>query len=438
MYTASFIHHNLTNAVLPAYHTIMQLFAIGVNHTTAAVELREKLNFSSEELPYALRDLVQHTQAEEAVIVSTCNRTELYVAQCHDVGPIVHWLGRFHGMPVAQLQPALYVHSRQTAVNHLLRVACGLDSMVLGEPQILGQLKSAFRTAREAQTVGILLGRLFQHSFATAKQVRTDTAIGSSPISVAFAAVRLAQQIFGRFDKQTALLIGAGETMELAARHLHENQLARMVVANRTLERARNLATEFGGYAITLDEIPAHLAEADIVIASTGSPHHVLSAEQVKKAIAQRKHRPMFIVDIAVPRDVEPAAGKLADVYLYTVDDLNEVIQENLRSRRQAAQQAEEIVETQASHFARWMQSRSSVRVICDLRQHTEVAKQRLLRKANRMIQAGKPPEEALDFLARTLSNTLLHAPCVQLKQAAANGEEELLSTARRLYQLPK
>lgn len=414
----------------------MQLFALGVNHTTATVDLREKLNFSNEELPIALRDLVRHTPSEEAVIVSTCNRTELYCSPCRDAGPMIDWLGRFHQIPNDSLLDSLYVHSQEFAVNHLLRVASGLDSMVLGEPQILGQLKTAYRAANQAGTVGTMLGRLFQHSFAAAKQVRTDTAIGSSAVSVAFAAVRLAQQIFGKFHARTALLIGAGETIELAARHLHENQLGRMVVANRTLERARGLATEFGGYAITLPEIDAHLAEADIVIASTGSPDPVLRAASVKAAIAQRKHRPMFIVDIAVPRDVEPEAGKLEDVYLYTVDDLNEVIQDNLRGRREAARQAEEIIETQTSHFVHWMRSRDSVDTIRQLRQMTENTKQITLSKAKKMIEAGKSPQEALDYLAHALTNNLLHAPCVELKHAAANGEEEFLASARRLYQL--
>jgi len=416
----------------------MQLFALGVNHHTATVDLREKLNFSSEELPYALRDLVQNTPTEEAVIISTCNRTELYCSPCREAGPMIEWLGRFHKIPAERLIKSLYVHSQDLAVRHLLRVASGLDSMVLGEPQILGQLKTAFRAATEAGTVGVLLGRLFQHSFAAAKQVRTDTAIGSSAISVAFAAVRLAQQIFGKLDKRTALLIGAGETIELAARHLHENQLGRMIVANRTLERARALATEFNGYAITLPEINAHLAEADIVIASTGSPYPVLYADQIKTAIASRRHRPMFIVDIAVPRDVESSAGELEDVYLYTVDDLNEVIEENLRSRRQAALQAEEIIETQASHFVHWMRSRKSVSTICELRQQTETVKYLTLQKAKKMLKNGKSPEQALHFLAHALTNHLLHAPCVELKQAAASGEEDFLIAARRLYQLPQ
>jgi glutamyl-tRNA reductase len=243
------------------FSNTMQVFAFGVNHTTATVDIRERLNFAPEQVPYALRELVQETPAREAVILSTCNRTELYCGMDSDTPEaVIAWLAHQRQMPVEMLRQYLYTHHANEAVRHLLRVACGLDSMVLGEPQILGQLKSAYQVAQDNQGLGMLLSKLFQFSFSTAKQIRTDTAIGSSPISVAFAAVRLAQQIFGDLSKRTALLIGAGETIELAARHLKENGLGRMIVANRTVERARQLAMEMGAYAITLPEIPLHLA----------------------------------------------------------------------------------------------------------------------------------------------------------------------------------
>jgi len=313
----------------------MQLFAFGLNHTTAPVEIREQVNFTPERLRHALHDLVERDLAQEVVIISTCNRTELYCGlECDTTQAIINWLSHYHNVAMERLHAHLYTYSQEEAVRHLLQVACGLDSMILGEPQILGQIKSAYNTAREVGTTGRLLNRLFEHSFSVAKQVRTDTAIGSSPVSVAFAAVRLAQQICGGLEgdlsDNIALLIGAGETIELAARHLHENRLGRVIVANRTIERARQLAKEFAGYAITLEEIPVHLAEADIVISSTASPTYILTQADVKQAIKKRKRRPLFLVDIAVPRDIDPAVENLSnDIYLYSVDDLNEVIQEN-------------------------------------------------------------------------------------------------------------
>jgi glutamyl-tRNA reductase len=415
----------------------MQLIAFGINHTTASVDVRERLSFAPEQIPYALHELTQATAAREAVILSTCNRTEIYCGlddACQD--QIVAWLAHYQQMPLETLRQYLYTYDTNSAVRHLLRVACGLDSMVLGEPQILGQLKSAYHTAQAHNTTGLLLSKLFQYSFSTAKQVRTDTAIGSSPISVAFAAVRLAQQIFGDLSQQTALLIGAGETIELAARHLKENGLKRMIVANRTLERARQLATEMGGYAITLPEIDAHLAEADVVISSTASTEPIVKLAPVQKAIKTRKHRPVFMVDIAVPRDIESQIGELEDVYLYTVDDLNEVIQENLRSREQAAKQAEEMIDSHVSHFIDWLKSRSTVDTISAIRGNAENVRDEVLEKAQRLLQRGKTPEECLQFLAHTLTNKLLHTPTVQLRQAGYNGNDDVVHSARVLYQL--
>ncbi len=418
----------------------MQLFAFGLNHTTAPVNIREKVSFNPAQQAEALQAIVQQQQlADEAVIVSTCNRTEIYCSRSDaNYQPLMQWLSDYHAIPLEQLQPHLYFHHYEESVRHLLRVASGLDSMILGEPQILGQLKTAYGLAQQQHSTGKILNKLFEHSFTVAKQVRTDTAIGSSPVSVAFAAVRLAQQIFGSLNKHTALLIGAGETIELAARHLHENGLGRMIVANRTLERARLLATEFDGYAITLNEIPAHLAEADVVIASTGSTEPVLWFDQVKQALKARKRRPMFIVDIAVPRDVDPKVSELKDIYLYTVDDLNEVIQENLRSREQAAQQAEEIIDTQVSHFIGWWHSLSAVETICNLREQASHVRQKLVNKAKHMLDNGKQPHDVIDYLAHTLTNTLLHAPCAQLRQAGYEGHEDLVLSARKLFQLPE
>ncbi len=419
----------------------MQLFAFGLNHNTAPVSVREQVNFSPERLEHALHDIIERELATEIVIISTCNRTELYCVFEYDTSDITHiinnWLSHYHNIPSQLLQTHLYVHDKDNAVRHLLRVACGLDSMVLGEPQILGQIKSAYNTAKNAKTTKRFLNKLFEYSFSVAKQVRTDTAIGSSPVSVAFAAVRLAQQIFGNLQDNTALLIGAGETIELAARHLHENKLNRMIVANRTLEKARKLAKEFAGYAITLEEIPVHLAEADVVISSTASQTHVLTKDEVKQAIKVRKHRPMFMVDIAVPRDIEPSVGDLDDVYLYSVDDLNEVIQDNLRSREQEALKAEEIIDTQVTHFISWWRSLDVVTTICNLREQSQEHRHDIVNKAKRMLDNGKSPYEVVDYLAHTLSNTLMHSPCVQLRQAGYDGQTELITAAQQLFQLP-
>ncbi len=415
----------------------MQLLAFGLNHNTAPIAIREQVNFSPERLKHALHDLAERDLVQEVVIVSTCNRSELYCGLEIDNTPaIINWFSHYHNISNQLLRTLMYTYSQADAVRHLLRVACGLDSMILGEPQVLGQLKSAYTTASKVGTTGQLLNKLFEHSFSVAKQVRTDTAISSSPVSVAFAAVRLAQQIFGDLSGNTALLIGAGETIELAARHLHENRLGRMIVANRTIERARQLAKEFAGYAITQEEISDHLAEADVVISSTASSSHILTYADVKQAIKIRKHRPMFMVDIAVPRDIEPQAGDLEDVYLYSVDDLKEVIQENLRSRKQAALKAEEIIDTQVTHFIGWLNSLDAVETICNLRDQAQDSRHKIVAKAKRMLDNGKSPYDVVDYLAHTLTNTLMHNPCVQLRQASYDKREELLTVAQQLFKI--
>ncbi len=415
----------------------MSLIALGLNHTTAPVEIRERVSFGPDIVVGALRALTEVKGVGEGVILSTCNRTELY---CHGSGAdperLGRWLAEFHGLTREDVAPYLYVHEGPKAVEHLLRVASGLNSLVLGEPQILGQVKQAWQTARDAGTLGKILGRLFQHSFATAKQVRTDTAIGDSPVSVAFAAVSLSKQIFADLEPLTALLIGAGETIELTARHLQQQGIGRIIVANRTVARAHELAEQFNGFAIGLTEIPAHLAEADIVISSTASPVPVLGKGAVESALKQRRHKPIFMVDIAVPRDIEAEVRELEDVYLYTVDDLEEVIEENLRSRQQAAEQAAEIIEQRSAEFMGWLRSLDAVALIQSYRGQAESIKEETLRKAQRMVRNGTPPEEALQYLANTLTNKLLHTPSSQLREAGSSGQKELLEAAHTLFQL--
>ena len=415
----------------------MTIFALGLNHTTAPVAIRERVTFGPDIVVGALRNLCDIPGVDEAVILSTCNRTELYLsADEEQIELIRDWIGQFHGLVINDISPYLYQHQDDHAVTHLLAVACGLDSLVLGEPQILGQVKASYQTACDAGHTGKILKRLFQHTFSTAKQVRTDTSIGDSPVSVAFAAVSLARQIFADVTKQTALLIGAGETIELAARHLHQHGVGKIIVANRTVTRARDLAEQFDGYAIGLTELPAHLPEADIVIASTASPLPVLGKGTVERALKARRHRPMFMVDIAVPRDIEPEVSELRDIYLYTVDDLEEVIQENLKSRQEAAEQAREIIEFQVGEFREWLGSLDAVDLIADYRANAESARDEVLIKARRQLDKGKDPQEVLNFLANTLTNKLLHTPSSQLRNAGCSGQHELLEAANTLFQL--
>lgn len=415
----------------------MTLFALGLNHTTAPVEIREKVAFSGEILPEVLSDLKQKSGIDEVAILSTCNRTEIYCSldEAHQQD-LMHWLSGFHKLKLQDIRPFMYSYPDATAVKHLLRVACGLDSMVLGEPQVLGQLKSAYKTAVSAGSIGQLLERLFQHSFRVAKDIRSNTEIGNHPVSIAFAAVRLGQQIFGNLTNRTALLVGAGETVELTARHLHDKGLQRMIIANRTLERAQHLASEFSAYAISLDDIGSHMDEADILITSTGSQQPIISAEMVRLAIKKRKHRPMYIVDIAVPRDVDPEAGKLDDVYLYTVDDLQGVINENIRNREQAAKQAEEIIDTHVSQFMDWMYTLDTVSTVRAIRDNAESMQQEVLEAALKRLRQGDDPETLMKELARSLANKIIHAPSVQLRNSSLEQKDELIRAARTLFAL--
>ncbi len=416
----------------------MTLLAFGINHKTAPVAIREKVAFAPDKLESALRDLISHTAVNEAAIVSTCNRTELYCGLREmDSHSILDWFRKYHQLENEELEPYTYTHLDNAAVQHILRVASGLDSLVLGEPQILGQIKEAYHTASHAGAIGQQLNRLFQHTFSVAKQVRTDTAIGSSPVSVAFAAVSLARQIFSDLSQHTAMLIGAGETIELVARHLSEQKVKRIIVANRTIERARLLADHFSnGEAIALAGMPERLVDADIIISSTASQLPILGKGAVERALKARKHRPMFMVDIAVPRDIEPEVSELSDVYLYTVDDLHEVIEEGRQSREEAAHQAEEIIENEVEHFMGWLRSLDAVDTICAYRQQAEKLRDEALANARRQLAAGKDANDVINELARTLTNKLLHQPTVQMNRAAFNGDVELLNTLRELFDL--
>jgi len=415
----------------------MAFIALGINHKTASVDVRERVAFTPAQLAEALQQLCRHTDSREAAILSTCNRSELYLEQdSPGVDAVLQWLADYHRLSLDELRACAYVHQDESAVRHMMRVASGLDSLVLGEPQILGQMKTAYAVAREAGTVGPLLGRLFQATFSTAKAVRTDTAIGENPVSVAFAAVSLAKQIFSDLQRSQALLIGAGETITLVARHLHEQGVRRIVVANRTLERGRLLAEQVGGQAIMLADIGQELAGSDIVISSTASQLPILGKGAVERALKQRKHKPMFMVDIAVPRDIEPEVGELDDVYLYSVDDLHEVIEENLKSRQGAAQAAEELVATGADDFMLRLRELAAVDVLKAYRQQAERLRDEELAKAQRLLANGGDPLEVAAALARGLTNKLLHAPSVQLKKLSADGRFDALAVAQELFAL--
>lgn len=415
----------------------MSLLAVGLSHTTAPVQVREKVVIAPEETAAALRDLTAHSGVGEAAIISTCNRTEIYCGVEQNVIELPRqWLREYRHLRQEEIDPFLYTHQDRDAVRHMLRVAAGLDSMVLGEPQILGQMKDAYRCARDAGALGQQLEKLFQHSFAVAKKIRASTGIGSSPVSVAFAAVTLARRIFGDLSGQTVLLLGAGDTVELTARHLAGKGVNRMIFANRTLSRADQLARQFSAYAITLDDVHKHLSDADMIIASTGATEPVLSTESLRNALRERKHRPFFILDIAVPRDVEASAADLDDVYLYNVDDLQQVIQAGLSSRREAAAEAEAIVDLWTGRFSDWQRSLSAVELIRDYRHLAEEQRDKTLEKARALLAKGEDPEVVLNFLANTLTNKLLHQPSVSLRRAARTGREEVLDVARGMLGL--
>ena len=411
----------------------MSLFVLGINHQTAPVSLRERVAFSAATVPAALDALKTLPQVQEVALLSTCNRTELYAVSHDDGQALADWLAT-HPDDIGDLHAYLYRHRDADAVRHLFRVATGLDSLVLGEPQILGQVKDAWATARHAGTLGSQLDRLFQHAFTTAKRARTDTRIGANPVSVASAAVRLAQESFARLEDSTVLLIGAGETIELAARHLMQARAKRLLIANRTLAHAQELASRHGGFALPLNEIDKHLGEADVVISATASRDPILQRAQVAAALATRKHRPMLLLDLAVPRDIAPDVAELKDVFLYTVDDLERAIEDNRRSRREAATEAEAIVEMQVARFTETMVASTRTEPLKRLRAHGEAAKADVLSRAQQQLAAGQDPAQVLNFLAHTLTNRLLHAPTIALREAALTGNADLARAAEKLF----
>jgi len=416
----------------------MALLAFGINHNSAPVAVREKVAFAPEVMVEALRDAQSQAGISELVIVSTCNRTELIAASEHPDASqrLQHWLSRFHHLNDNALSDCCYEFHQRDALRHLIRVASGLDSMVLGEPQIFGQVKSAYAVAQEAGAIGGELSRVFQHTFNIAKRVRTDTAIGANPVSVAFAAVSLSQRIFADLRRTTALLIGAGETIELVARHLKEQGVTRLFIANRTLERAQELAQTLGAEAVLLADIPTVLVQADIVISSTASQLPILGKGAVERALKVRKHKPIFLVDIAVPRDIEPEVGELADAYLYTVDDLRDIIESNKRAREDEARKADELIEFGVEEFERTRRQLDAVATLKAFRSQAEQIRDVELDKALKQLASGSRPEEVVCELARLLTNKLIHTPSVQIKKATADGRQDVLAWYQELFGL--
>ncbi|MBU9824982.1 glutamyl-tRNA reductase [Rahnella perminowiae] len=412
----------------------MTLLALGINHKTAPVSLRERVTFSPETLDQALSSLLQQPLVQGGVVLSTCNRTELYLSveqQENLQEQLVKWLCDYHHLSEDEVRKSLYWHHDNEAVSHLMRVASGLDSLVLGEPQILGQVKKAFAESQNGQAVSGELERLFQKSFSVAKRVRTETDIGASAVSVAFAACTLARQIFESLSDVSVLLVGAGETIELVARHLHQHNVRHMMIANRTRERAQVLATEVNAQVISLQDIDSRLAEADIIISSTASPLPIIGKGMVERALKARRNQPMLMVDIAVPRDIEPEVGKLPNAYLYSVDDLHSIIQNNLAQRKAAAVQAETIVEQESSNFMAWLRSQGAVEIIRDYRSRADIIRADAQAKALAAIAQGADVEAVIHELAHQLTNRLIHAPTRSLQQAASDGDVERLQILR-------
>ncbi len=420
----------------------MNLIALGISHHSAAVEVRERVAFAPEQVGEALVDACESTGVEEVVILSTCNRTELYAIVPEGFEPgakareMIDWMANYHHLSVRELHQCAYCHEGAQALRHLVQVASGLDSMVLGEPQIFGQLKSAYVVATEAGTVGSELIRLFPRVFAVAKRVRTDTAIGENPVSVAYAAVNLAGHIFADMSRCNALLVGAGETIELVARHLIGAGVSQIVIANRTLGRARELAQKFGAEAVLLAEIPAQLADADIVITSTASQLPILGKGAVEQALKVRKHRPFLMIDIAVPRDIEPQVGELRDVYLYTVDDLREIVDQNLRNRSSEARKADVIIDEGVRQYMEEVRSLAAVDTVREYRALAEQLRDRELQRALRALARGEDPRQIIAHLSRAITNKLIHAPTAGLKQASVEGRQDVIHGARRLLGL--
>jgi len=416
----------------------MGILAFGISHKSASVDLRGQIAFAPEIVVQTLKAARVSMKVQEIALLSTCNRTEIYLQGDVSDQQLLEWLASSKGVELTLLEPYFYCHRGEDAIRHMMRVASGLDSLVLGEPQIFGQIKSAYAVGREAGTVAIYLNQAFQQAFSAAKRVRSETAIGQNPVSVAYASVSLAEQIFTDLNSAHALLIGAGETIELVARHLKEKNIGQITVANRTLNRAQELAADFSAEAILLSDIPDVLHRSDIVISSTASQLPILGKGAVEAALKRRKHKPMFMVDIAVPRDIEAQVEELADVYLYSVDDLEEVIQDNMRARQVAADLGQTIIDQEVQSWTKQQRALAAVDTIKAFRDSVEIIRDGEIEKAHSALERGQNAAEVINTLARNLTNKLLHKPTTKLKQAGEEGRDDTIHVAHELFDLNK
>ena len=414
----------------------MPLLTTGISHHTATLETREKIAIARTDYAMRVKELHELDGVEEVVVVSTCNRTEIYsIGRKESREQVRQWLQAKGHLSDSEMDKHCYVREREHAVRHLFRVAGGLESLVLGESQIVGQLKDSWQMAHEAGGVGKVLDRLFQHAFATGKIIRSKTRIGEHPVSVAYTTVMLAKQIFGDLTSKTVILVGAGEMVELCGRHLHDKDVSSLIIANRSLARATELAEQFHAHAISLGDLPNVLYKADILISSTASQEPILFPESIKAALKQRRNQPMFLVDIAVPRDIHPDVGKLGNVYLYTIDDLQKVVDENLSKRTEAAEAATGDVTEAVEEFMRWLNSARAAVYLQNMHKHARRNSEELVAKALRKLEAGKDPEKVVTQLANTLAKRILHLPSTRLREAAEQQDEELLKVANRLFE---
>jgi glutamyl-tRNA reductase len=433
----------------------MALVLVGINHNTANIELREKVAFPPEIVESALAEIYALPPIREVVIVSTCNRTEIYLdfiegdseapasdelAQNRQLADrqaeVVSWLSKFHDLEASELEQCSYSFASEDVVRHLMKVSCGLDSMVLGEPQILGQIKSAYAVSKDQKVVEQSLGRAFEEAFSIAKQVRTDTAIGENPVSVAYAAVTLAERIFSDLPSLSVLLIGAGRTIELVVKHLVEKGVSEIVVANRTLDNALEIANRFDAHGVLLSDIPEQLIAADIVVSSTNSQLPLLGKGAVERALKQRKHKPMLLIDLAVPRDIEAEVSQIADAYLYSIDDISDVIEDSVNSRADAAAQAESIIERGVEDYRKGLRSLNAVSTLRAFRDKADAIREGELERALKALEKGESADVVLSGLARSLTQKLIHSPSVQMKKASAAGRDELLELTAELFEL--
>jgi glutamyl-tRNA reductase len=413
----------------------MPLFTIGISHHTAPIEIREKVAIARSEYSDRVSELCALPGMEEVVVLSTCNRTEIYCLST-EAGKqgLVDWVHRVNDIPAGELDRHFYHHEGEDAARHLVRVASGLDSLVLGETQILGQLKDAWQQAHDAGSLGKVLDRLFQHTFNAAKGIRTNSGISDHTVSVAYTAVVLARQIFGNLNSQTVVLVGAGEMVQLCGRYLRDHGIAKLLIVNRSREKAEELAVEMGASAMTLDRLGEALPKADILISSTASPEPVIRKADIKAALRKRRHRPMFLVDIAVPRDIDPEVSKLRDVYLYTIDDLQQVVDENMQQRTAAAKSATADVDESVVAFMRWLSGMRAARTLKRIRERSHEFEKDLTERALRRLEAGQDATDVLEQMASTLTNKILHLPSKRLREAAESQDYEVLKAADRIF----